>query len=125
MGTVTVEVARTGFAPQSQRVQLTERRPSRTLEFRLRASASDRAATSPTPPASTGRASLELASLPTGARAFVDDQPVGTTPLRLVDVAPGRKRIRFELPGHASWSTTVTVAQGEARRVAASLEPVR
>jgi hypothetical protein len=52
----------------------------------------------------------------------VDDQLVGTTPLLISELAPGRHRVRIEHDGYRAWFTTVTIAAGERTRVAASLE---
>jgi hypothetical protein len=70
----------------------------------------------------TGPAILEVVSRPAGARVILDGRPVGTTPVRALDAAPGAHTIRLELPGHAPWTTTLRVAAGERARVAASLE---
>jgi CRISPR/Cas system-associated exonuclease Cas4 (RecB family) len=114
-----VEVSRTGYAPETRRIRLTERQPTRSLEIALRAASAGAAAASP-----PGRASLELATRPPGARVYVDGQLIGTTPLRMVDVAPGTKAVSFELTGYAKWTATVTIAPGEPRKVSASLEPL-
>jgi hypothetical protein len=61
-------------------------------------------------------------SRPSGAQVFVDGRFVGTTPLRLSDVAAGSHAVRIALPGHRRWVTSVNVSPGERSRVAASLE---
>jgi len=76
-----------------------------------------------TRPASLSRAGhLFVLSRPSGAQVFLDEQPVGTTPLSLSDVAAGTHRVRIDLPGHQRWATAVTVTGGASARVAASLE---
>ena len=79
---------------------------------------------STTRPASFGRrpASCSSCRVPPARRCSLDEQPVGTTPLSLSDVAAGTHRVRLELPGHQRWVTAVTVTGGESARVAASLE---
>jgi len=60
-----------------------------------------------------------------GARVFVDDRPVGTTPVRVPDVAPGSRVVRLELLDHRSWTEVAQVGPGKTTRVAGSLEPSR
>ena len=123
-----IEITRAGYAPETRRVQLSARRPTQSLDIRLRASGAAAGSAAPSTAAPgvspTGRASLELVTRPAGARVFVDGQFIGTTPLRMVDVAPGQKNVSFELAGYARWTAAVTVAPGEPRKVAASLEPL-
>jgi serine/threonine protein kinase len=76
----------------------------------------------PEPSASTGPASMEVVSRPSGAQVYVDGRIVGRTPLVLPDVNPGDYSVRIALPGHQRWATTVNVAAGSRARVAASLE---
>jgi hypothetical protein len=121
-GRYTVEVARSGYLADTRRVEITARRPSATLEITLKPVPGPAPAAPVRPAAST--ASIEFFTRPAGARVFVDGQPIGVAPLKLLEVAPGSKAIRFELAGHRTWTATVTVAAGEARRVAASLEPL-
>jgi hypothetical protein len=56
---------------------------------------------------------------------FVDDGPVGTTPVRLPDIAPGQHLVRMEMEGHQTWMQTAEVTRGRTTRVAGSLEPIR
>jgi hypothetical protein len=67
--------------------------------------------------------SLQVASRPSGAQVFVDDNLIGTTPLLLSNVAPGSRRLRIELPGYSIWTTAVQIEPSERVRVSASLEP--
>jgi hypothetical protein len=126
LGEYSLEITRSGYAPESRTLTLTQRRPAQSLDLRLREAPAREATPAPVSGnavSASGRSSLELVSKPAGARVFVDGQPMGTTPLRLLEVAPGPKSIRLELAGHASWTATITVGQGEARKVTASLEP--
>ena len=79
------------------------------------------------PPADIGATTgtLEVDSRPVGARVFVDDRPVGTTPVRVPDVAPGSRVVRLELLDHRSWTEVAQVGPGKTTRVAGSLEPIR
>lgn len=121
-GRYTLEVARGGYLADTRRVEITARRPSQALEITLKPV--PRAAPAAPAGAAASTASIEFVTRPPGSRVFVDGQPIGVTPLKLLEVAPGAKAIRFELAGHRTWTATVTVAAGEARRVAASLEPL-
>jgi hypothetical protein len=68
-----------------------------------------------------GLGALWVLSHPAGARVIVDGQYLGTTPM-MINVAPGDKTVKLELPGHKPWSATVRVTVGKRARVAASLE---
>jgi len=56
---------------------------------------------------------------------FVDDRPVGTTPVRVPDVAPGSRVVRLELLDPRSGTEVALVGPGKTTRVAGSLEPIR
>jgi hypothetical protein len=81
----------------------------------------------PAPPAAAlpATGALDIDSRPSGARVFLDDRPVGVTPLKLPEVSPGGHVIRMELPEHRAWTETTQVVRGKATRVAGSLEPIR
>ncbi len=53
--------------------------------------------------------SLELTSIPDGARIYVNHERRGETPLRLDEITPGEYHIRAELQGFAAADTTLTV----------------
>jgi PEGA domain len=55
-------------------------------------------------------ATLQISSRPP-AKVFVDDKPVGTSPLT-IEVAPGRRRVRFQV-GADKFSFTVNAKAGE------------
>jgi serine/threonine-protein kinase len=74
--------------------------------------------------ASTEAGSLVLESRPTGATAFVDGRPVGTTPLTMPDVKAGDHTVRFELEEHRSWTASIKVVGGTSNRVGGSLEKI-
>jgi hypothetical protein len=61
-------------------------------------------------------------SRPSGARVFVDNRSIGTTPLSIPDLTPGHHRVRLELAGFTSWVTMSEVKVGARTRVSASLE---
>jgi cytoskeletal protein RodZ len=121
LGEHTIEVAYPGHDTRQQRVTLTAQRPSRSMDIQLRSSAPARSqAVEPASSARTG--ALQIASRPVGGQVFLDDNLVGTTPLLLPDVSTGTHRVRIEMPGFQTFSTTVQVEPGARFRLAASLE---
>jgi serine/threonine-protein kinase len=76
---------------------------------------------SPTP-AKAARGTLVVGSKPAGALVFIDGHEAGRTPLTVRDVKPGSRKVRLELNGYRPWSSTVRVAAGRQRKIAASLE---
>ena len=116
LGSYTIRVTRDGYAPDERTLQLTARRPSAATLFNLR----------PSPARAGGREAqsgrIVVQSRPTGARVFVNDRLVGSTPLSMPDVPAGPARVRMELDGYEPWMTIVQVTGGEPSRVAASLE---
>jgi PEGA domain/Protein kinase domain len=140
-GDYSVRVLLPGYQTRQEQVSLSADTTSRTLSVQLqREPVTSRAATpnaarpqqpaAPTAPATApdagvGTGTLEVDSRPIGARVFIDDRPVGTTPLRLPDVAPGSRVVRLELADHQTWTGVVQVGRGKTTRVAGSLEPIR
>ncbi len=59
-------------------------------------------------------ASLRVASTPEGASVYMDDRPVGTTPLLLPKVRIGLHKLRVELKAHQTHLEAVEVAEGGA-----------
>jgi len=74
--------------------------------------------------ASAEAGSLVLESRPTGATAFVDGKPVGTTPLTMPEMKAGDHTVRFELEEHRSWTASIKVVGGTSNRVGGSLEKI-
>ena len=64
---------------------------------------------------------MTVVSRPPGARVFVDDKLIGTTPLQMPSIAAGAHAVRLELDGYRPWVTSVRIAVGD-NRVTASLE---
>jgi len=69
-----------------------------------------------------GTGALTIESRPAGAKAFVDGKLVGTTPLRVPEVATGSHEVRLERDGYLRWTSSVRVVAGELHRITASLE---
>jgi serine/threonine protein kinase len=118
-GAHTIEVSHPGHGTRQRRVTLSERRPTRSVDFKLRPTSVPARATTATN--STG--SLQVASSPSGAQVFVDDNLIGTTPLLLSNVAAGSRRLRIELSGFKIWTTSVRIEPSARFRVSANLEP--
>ena len=54
-----------------------------------------------------------LVTEPTAASVFIDDRLMpGRTPLRVADLTAGEHRLRVELPGYASWESTLNANKG-------------
>jgi serine/threonine protein kinase len=120
LGTYRIEVSHPGHDTRLQWVTLSERRPERSIDAELRATSV------PAPATATRKStfgSLHVASRPSGAQVFVDDNLIGTTPLLLSNVAPGSRRLRIELSGYRIWTSAVQITPSERFRVSASLEP--
>ena len=115
----TIEVSHPGHDTRRQRVTLSQRRPARSVDFRLRPTSEPADSTAATD--STG--SLQVASRPSAAQVFVDDTLIGTTPFLLSNVAAGSRRVRIELPGYKVWTTSVEIQPSARFRVSATLEP--
>jgi hypothetical protein len=118
-GAHTIEVSDPGHDTRQQRVTLSERRPARSVDFKLRPTSASAHATTTTN--STG--SLQVASRPSGAQVFIDDNLIGTTPFLLSNVATGSRRLRIVLSGYKIWTTSVQIEPSARFRVLARLEP--
>jgi hypothetical protein len=123
LGSYTIHVTRNGFAAADRRVRLTARRPSESLEISLKAmSAVSPPTPSSAPGATIGASLLSVESRPPGARVFVNDRLVGSTPLAMPGLPAGPATVRIEMDGYQSWITTVRMGAGDQTRVAASLD---
>jgi hypothetical protein len=114
LGPHTIQIARPGHVPWSERVTLTASVPSRVLTARLRPGLDG-------PDRLSG--SMFIDSRPRGARVTIDGRFVGTTPFRISGMATGRHDIRLELDGYRAASSPVNVVAGRESRVAVTLEP--
>ena len=70
-----------------------------------------------------GTASLDVATSPEGAVVLLDGERVGTTPVTVSGVRPGRVVLRLEHPHHAPELRRLTLARGDARKVAVTFAP--
>jgi hypothetical protein len=59
---------------------------------------------------------------PLGAQVFVDEKPVGVTPLFMPDLSPGVHQVRLERPGFKTYSSSIEVKPNERFRLAVQLE---
>jgi len=110
LGSYNIRVARDGYVTQERTLQLTARRPTASTTFSLR---EDKTAGRP--------GGVSVRSRPTGARVFVNERLVGSTPLAIPGLPAGPATVRIEMEGYRTWTTTVQVGAAE-QRVAASLE---
>jgi hypothetical protein len=69
--------------------------------------------------------SLAIDSVPVSARAFINGEPIGVTPLVLSEVPVGSRAIRLEADDHMPWTSTARVVAGQQTRVIATLSPAR
>ncbi len=121
---------RTPFVPVTP---VREKKPVAPVSAKPRSPVSDAPVTPPPPIADrqtqTARVrfygSLMIDSLPVGARAFINGEPVGITPLVLTEVPVGSRAIRLEADDHSAWSSTVRVVADQQTRVSATLTPAR
>jgi hypothetical protein len=114
MGAHTVQIARPGHVPWSDRVTLSPSSSRRTVSANLQPGLDAASQTS---------GSLFVDSRPRGARVTIDGRLVGTTPFRMPGMAAGRHDIRLDLDGYRSVSMPVTVNAAREARIAATLEP--
>ena len=115
VGSYTIRVARDGYVAETRTLQLTARRPTASATFNLRETPAAKAGPS-------GPGSLEVRSRPSGAKVFVNDRLVGSTPLAMPELPAGPATVRIEMDGYRVWETTVQIDAGGQARLAASLE---
>lgn len=66
---------------------------------------------------------VSIRTTPIGVEVFLDGRPVGTTPLELSDIRPGRHRLRLEYRGYRSVDRWITVPAGSGVSVEETLLP--
>jgi serine/threonine-protein kinase len=124
-GTHRLRVVRDGYEAQERRVVITATQPAQSIIMNLepRRGGEVRASQSSAPETIekyTG--ALVVESRPAGAKVFIDNKLVGTTPLSLAGVRAGEHALRLESEGYRRWTSQVRIAAGERGRVTASLE---
>ena len=131
LGRHTIRVVQPGYETAREEVTLSSQLPARELSFRLRRPAAPvpaaRRAAVPPPSQAPGRAAVYTGSIyvdsrPRGARVLVDGKFIGTTPVRIPDMAVGSHVVRLQLADHRDWTTSTRVISGEESRVTGSLE---
>ena len=110
-------MTREGYVDEERVLRLTPTEPIGSMTVSLRTAPV--AATNP----SKDAGEIVIQSRPTGAQVFVNDRPVGVTPLSLPNAPVGPAAIRFEMEGYLPWATTVDVKAGVQSKVSGSLEP--
>jgi hypothetical protein len=131
-GNYVVRLVAPGYVVFREEVRLSSTQASRTISQRLQREPTADARGTATPartrtttgsPAFTG--SVYVDSRPRGAKVFIDGKQVGTTPLRMPELAIGEHVVRLELKDHHTWTSAVRITSGEEQRVTGSLEPIR
>ena len=125
-----VRVTRDGYAMQERRVVISSSRPAQSVNVAMERTQAPppprRAVVAPASQASATAARvtgvLAVDSRPTGAKVFLDDKLIGTTPLMVPSVTAGDHAVRFELDGYRHWSSSIRIVAAESQRVTASLE---
>lgn len=113
LGAHTMLVARPGYVPHTERVNLTSTRPARDLLVELTPGVEMRTAT-------TG--SVYVDTRPRGAHVILDGRRIGDTPLSVPGIGAGAHALRIELPGYRSVATSVRVVAGAEARVTVTLQ---
>ena len=113
LGRHEIQIARSGYVPRTEHVELTERVTSRTVNARL-----VRGTAAPTP----ASGSVDFDSRPRGAKVTVDGRSVGVTPIRVPELAAGNHRVQIDLAGHKPVTSTITVVGGETTQLKVTLE---
>lgn len=67
--------------------------------------------------------SLSIVSDPPGAKAIVNGQFVGTTPVEITTIAPGTHRVECTRDGHLAATASVEIAQGKHEKLSLTLQP--
>jgi len=115
LGRHEVQVARSGYVPRTDRVDLSAKQPSRTLRVPLRRGSLGDS------PASAMTGSVDVDSRPRGARVSVDGRALGSTPLRVPELSAGDHRVLVELAGYRTVTSMVNIVSGESTRLTLTL----
>jgi serine/threonine protein kinase len=118
LGPHSVQIARPGYVPRTDRVNLTSGSPSQTVSVQLEAGVDTTKAT-----ATVG--SVFVDSRPRGAQVTIDGRDAGVTPVQIPEVSLGRHSVRLELAGFKTLTADVVVTPGTPAKLAVTLEQVR
>lgn len=135
-GTHRVRIVRDGYVPVERRVVISASRPAESLIVPLDAERTatrgtqtpGAAGTQTRPPAVPAGSperftgTVEIESRPAGAKVYLDNKLVGTTPVSMRDIRAGEHVVRLEHDGYRRWTSMVRVVAAERNRVTASLE---
>jgi len=119
LGERMIEIASLGYDTRQQVITLTAKYPARSIDVEL----SPVGATDAVALAGSAPGALQVLTRPSEARVFVDDNLVGTAPLLLPGLAAGSHRVRLELAGRQTWSSSIQIEPNQRFRIAVSLEP--
>jgi len=108
LGSYTIRVVRDGYAAEERTLRLTTQQPTQSTTLTLRTVSTV--------------SSLTVLSRPVGARVFINNRLVGSTPLAIPGLPAGPATVRIEMDGYRTWTTTAQLGPGGQTRVAASLE---
>jgi hypothetical protein len=61
-------------------------------------------------------------SVPKGAQVFLNNRPVGTTPLLLKNLPVGARVVRLEMDGYRRWASAVSVVANQRLVTTAALQ---
>jgi hypothetical protein len=89
--------------------------------------ASSRSARDESPPVTPlipSQGALLVDSEPSGARVFVNGQPVGSTPVVLKEMPVGSRVVRVEADGYRAWSAAIRVVANQETRLDVRLDRV-
>ena len=98
-------------------IALTPAPPRRTAQPRV----AQRSEPAPAPAAPTHGALIVL-SQPSGGTVYLNDDPVGHTPITLSSLVPGAYRVRVQLGNYSVWSSAVQVEAGASEKLIAFME---
>lgn len=113
-----LQIARSGYLPKTQTVEVTARTPQ-TVSVQLQAGRTSVPGTA-TRSATTGTVDIE--SRPRKAQITLDGRMVGETPLRVPELSPGDHVVEIALAGYKSVTRSVHIVSGELTRFAVTLE---
>lgn len=69
--------------------------------------------------------SLNVVSTPSGAKVYLDNKEMGTTPLNIPELLVNTYTLRIALKDYTDYSETFTIVKGERKQVNATLEKKR